>query len=104
MHNTTRPTNYDDTPEDQYDTLLRSLEEGVILSINNSLSAGGASYELTVESSKSEKTFVWLNGPDDSYYQIYRDDRGELVYAEVAEDGLEYQDEVITLEILGLEE
>lgn len=89
---------------DQYDTLLRSMEEGLLISINNASYGSSPSFELRVEYSSDDKTNVGLAGPGESHYLIHRDRRGELVYEEETECGLDYQDEVITIEVLGIDD
>lgn len=84
-----------------YDTLLQALEEGVILTINQSDSYSTPSGELQVESSKNTNTDVLLTDALENYYTIYRDYEGTLVYAQVTEDGVSYEDDVMTFEIVG---
>lgn len=93
-----------DIGTDQYDTLLRSMNEGLLVSVNNSAYSATPSFELRVEHSRDDETHVSLSGPGDSWYRIYRDRRGDLIYSEVTEDGLSYEDDVVTLEIIGLDE
>jgi len=89
---------------DQYDTILRAMEEGVLLSINNQTKGSTPSDELRVEQSQDDETDLDLTGPFGSEWKIYRDRRGELIYSKVTEDGLSYEDEIITLEIIGHDE
>lgn len=97
-------SSYSEVVEDQYDALLRGLEEGLLLSINNSYSAGLPSDELRVEDSRDDKTWVDLSGPNNTHYRIHRDGRGELVYEKLTDGGLSHEDEVITIEVLGIDE
>lgn len=92
-------------PVDQYDPLLRALEEGTLLSINNEARSALPTDELKVTSSRPFKTSVRLiqSGFDETYYKIYRADNGELVYGEVTNDGVTREDSVVTLEILGID-
>lgn len=87
---------------DEYDAILRALPEGVLLSINNSTSSSLPTDELRVDHSKPTETHVNLSAGEE-YYRIYRDRRGDIVYGKVTGDGLSYEDEVITFEIIGIE-
>lgn len=87
---------------DQYDTLLRSLEQGVLLSLNNSARNVLPTDELCVEYSNDTDTDVRLSGPSDRHYKIHRHRNGNLIYSEITADGYSYEDEVTTIEILGL--
>lgn len=89
---------------DQYDTLLRTMSEGLLVSINNGASDSIPSDELRVEHSRDDETNVVLTGAFGSRWKITRDRSGDLVYYEVTEDGLSYQDDVITFEVIGLDE
>lgn len=100
----TNTTPDETTSTDQYDTLLRAMEEGLLISINNDAKGSLPSDELRVEFSRDDETHVSLSGAFGSHWRIHRDHPGDLVYSEVTDDGLSYQDEVITLEIIGLDE
>lgn len=90
---------------DQYDTLLRAMEEGLLIGINNTAKAHALPLgESRVRWSYDDHTEVAISGPDGDEYQIHRDRRGDLIYSEVTEDGLSYQDEVLSLEVFGLAE
>lgn len=101
---TTNTASTKTTSTDQYDTLLRAMEEGLLISINNDAKGSIPSDELRVEHSRDDETHVSLTGAFDSYWQIHRDRSGDLVYSEMTDDGLSYEDDVITLEIIGLDE
>lgn len=96
----------DDENADQYDAILRALEEGTLLSINNESRSSLPTDELKVVSSRPFETSVRLirSGYDETYYKIYRTDNGELVYGEVTNGGVTREDNVITLEILGIDD
>lgn len=92
-------------PEDeihQYDTLLRSMEAGLLVTINGAAHSATPSFELQVDDSCDDETYVRLSGYGREY-QIHRDRRGELVYSEVTEDGPDYEDQVETFEIVGID-
>lgn len=89
---------------DQYDTLLRAMEPGLLLSINNDAAGSIPSDELRVEYSRDDETKVSLEGPFGSHWMIHRDRSGKLRYSEVTEDGLSYEDEIVTFEVIGLDE
>lgn len=94
------------TETDQYDTILRAMEPGLLFAINNSISNSLddlPSGELRVIHSRDDKTDVTARGHGDTHYRVYRDRRGELVYGEVDEDGVSRESEVISLEILGID-
>lgn len=86
---------------DQYDSLLRAMEEGLIISINDGTSSAMPTGELTVVYSKDDETHVCLNDGEKGY-RIHRKDNGAIVYSEETEDGLSFVDGVITLEVLGI--
>ena len=88
--------------EDQYDDLLRAFSEGVLLTLNNSVVQPAGTGELKVQYSNNNKTRVGLRGNNGEDYQIHRTNE-ELVYSEVTEDGLRYEDDVISFEIIGIE-
>ncbi len=99
----TEPDQEPDVETDQYDTLLRAMEEGLLVSINNESNGSLPSDELRVEYSRDDETNVQLTGPGESHWKIHRDRRGELVYSEMTENGLSYEDEVVTIEVIGLD-
>lgn len=86
---------------DQYDTLLRAMESGLLISINNATDHALPTGELKVEYSRDDETHVTLGNASERY-RIHRNRRNGLIYSEVTEDGLSYEDEVITIEVLGI--
>lgn len=95
MDNNTKST-------DQYDTILRSLEKGVILTINDSSVSSTPTDELKVTSSSNNETDVSLEGMNDTHWSITRNHNGKLVFGENTHDGFDEVDEVITFEIVGI--
>jgi len=89
--------------QDQYDTLLRSMEEGLIISVNEATPKMPASGELTVEYSNDKETSVYAKGFNNSDWKIRREG-DSIVYYEMTEDGLSFEDEVVSIEILGVSE
>jgi len=88
---------------DQYDSILRALEPGTIITINNQPNVRELpSGELTVGHSKDDRTNVLLKESSEVWYRIRRDTEGDLSYVRVKEDGTDYQGKVITLEIVGI--
>lgn len=88
---------------DQYDTLLRSMEEGLLVSINNEAQSELPTGELRVEHSSDDRTEVRLKRGFEDWMKVHRDARGDLVLSDVTEDGLSYEADVITIEIIGLD-
>jgi len=88
---------------DQYDTLFREMREGLLLSINNAVHSATPSFELRVEHSRDNETHVTLSGPG-ADYRIHRDRCGDLVYSEVTDSALSYEDKVVTFEVLGYDD
>ena len=84
---------------DQYDTLLRAMEPGLLITINDG--SGIPSDELRVEYSSSGKTEVGLVGRGQDW-MITRDN-GELVYGRCDEFGLSEQYDVVTIEVIGID-
>jgi len=84
---------------DQYDTLLRAMEPGLLITINNE--SGIPSDELRVQYSSSEKTEVGLVGRGQSW-MITRNN-GELVYGRCDEFGLSEKHDIVTIEVIGIE-
>lgn len=90
---------------DQYDTLLRAMEEGLLIGVNNSATPNAVPLgECRVLWSYDDRTEVAISSQGDAEYKIHRDRRGDLIYSEITEDGLSYGDEVVTLEVFGLAE
>lgn len=86
---------------DQYDSLLRSMESGLLITINDGAPLAKPTGELEVEYSKDGETQVSLSGSN-GCYRIHRNDNGAIVYSEETEDGLSFRDGVITIEVLGI--
>jgi len=84
---------------DQYDALLRAMEPGLLITLNNEW--GVPSDELKVQYSLNNETEVGLVGKGQDW-MITRDN-GELVYGRCSEFGLSEQHEVITIEVVGIE-
>ena len=89
---------------DQYDTLLRAMDEGLLVTVNNTDYAGTPSFELRVVDSRDDETRVTLTSPGGRRYRIHRDRHGELIYSEFTDDGLSYEGDVVTFEVVGLDE
>jgi hypothetical protein len=88
---------------DQYDAILRSLDAGALITLNNQPNVGETpSGELEVMSSRNDKTEVYTTGGSGEFYTIRRAQNGDLVYSRATEDGGDYQGEVITIEIVGI--
>jgi len=89
---------------DQYDSILRALEPGTLITINNQPNVGELpTDELVVTHSKSDRTNVLLKESSEVWYRIRRDTQGDLSYVRVKEDGTDYQGKVITIEVVGIE-
>jgi hypothetical protein len=73
------------TQTDQYDHILRAMENGLLISINNDAKGSTPTGELKVVYSKDDKTHVQLKNGDE-HYQIHRNVFGDLVYSELTED------------------
>jgi|AntDeeMinimDraft_5_1070356.scaffolds.fasta_scaffold02869_8 hypothetical protein len=99
----TQPDSETANETDQYDTLLRSMEPGLLISVNNATDHALPSGELTVKSSRDDETNVFLTGFQDSHWRIHREMSGDLVYDEIGDCGESYVDDILTIEILGME-
>ena len=85
---------------DQYDALLRAMQEGLLITLNNE--SGIPSGELKVKYSLSNQTEVGLVGKGQDW-MITRDN-DELVYGRCDGFGLSEQHEVVTIEVLGIDD
>lgn len=95
----------DDGGVDQYDTLLQTMREGLLIAINNSAPSATATGELRVENSRTDETdVICLEESRETYYRIHRDRQGQLVYGTVGESGTRYEGDVVTLEVIGLDD
>lgn len=98
---TSQETHTDDNT-DQYDTLLRAMEAGLRISLNGQAPNQPETAELRVLRSSNDETAVDVEeSVSGDQYRIHRDPRGELVYSRVGEDGLSYEADVTTIEIIG---
>jgi len=88
---------------DQYDTLLRSMEEGLIISVNESTEHAVSHGELEVLYSYDGKTWVAVKNSQREYAIVRRDD-DEIRIHPMEKDGLTWSgsNEVLTIEVLGL--
>jgi hypothetical protein len=92
----------DERERDQYDTLLRAMEAGLRISLNGQAPNQPETAELRVLRSPNDKTVVEAEGTvSGDQYRIHRDTRGELVYSRVDDDGLSYEGDVTTIDIIG---
>jgi len=87
----------------QYDLILRNLERGTIISLNDNAPGSMPSGELTVEYSLQSKTKVGLTDTAGNDWEILTTEHDGLVYGKVEQDGVTIEDSVITIEILGVQ-
>lgn len=89
---------------DQYDTLFRVMEEGLIVQVNSVVDTTGTS-ELIIEESSNTTTDVLLRDQQSNQlYNIYRDDTNKLLIARVTEDGLESKNQVLSFSVVGIKQ
>lgn len=88
---------------DQYDTLLRAMEGGLLISVNDSTEHEPGTWELEVQDSKDGETYVECKAGPEEWKVIHRDGRGKLVVGEPDEwAGLRHDVDVETIEVLGI--
>jgi hypothetical protein len=85
---------------DQYDTLLRALEEKTVITVNDSTPNSTTLGEFTVEFSNNTTTKVSLYDGRD-YYEIRRKG-GNIIIGLATEEGLKRKKTVETIEVLGI--
>lgn len=95
------PSREEQQETNQYDTILRTVEKGLLLTINNSVKQLSGTDQMVVEYSYDDKTEVSLRSQDGARYKIHRD--GVLIYSEVTKHGLSYEGDVISIEVVGIE-
>ena len=101
MSTTNRSDDTTDTQTtDAYDNILRSLEQGVIVTINENTPNAKGMGEFTVEYSDNTATNVGLKKGRQNY-QIKRKD-GNIVIGKQSETNLKRTETVVTIEILGV--
>lgn len=95
---------FGEVSSNQYDALLRVMDSGLLIGINNSAGPDAVALdECRVEWSSDDRAEVAVLTRDTTEYQIHRDRRDKLIYSEVSEAGLSYVDDVVTLEVLGFD-
>lgn len=91
----------DETLTDQYDSVLRALEPGLLITINGSTGDGLPTDELRVEYSNDESTLVRCERHDGTWFIIKRVGESIVVRKET-QDGSEFYTELITFEVIGV--
>lgn len=94
---TTEPTKEN---TDQYDAILRALEEDTIITVNDNTPNSAGLGEFTVEFSKDNNTRVSLF--DGRRYHEIKRIGDDIVIGETTEQGLKRTETVETIEVLGI--
>jgi len=85
---------------DQSDNILRSMEKGVLFTLNNAVEDSTPSEKLRVISSRDNETRIHAIGSDGSYI-IHRNEEGTLIYSKIDVDETKYKDDVASINIIG---
>lgn len=93
-------TNESDENIDQYDAILRALEEGTIITVNDNTPNSAGLGEFTVEFSKDNNTRVSLF--DGRRYHEIKRIGDDIVIGETTEQELKRTKTVETIEVLGI--
>lgn len=88
---------------DQYDSLLRAMESGLLVSVNNEVDFEPGTQELEVERSDEDDTYVVCKAGFEEWKVIHRNRNNELVVSDMDDEiGLRYDVDVISIEVLGI--
>ncbi len=89
----------DDT--DSFDKLLRAMEPGLIVTINENEPQSRGWPNMVVDYSWDDKTKVGLTGHGDEYRIVRRD--GDIVIGDSTPVGVRNTESVTTIEVLGID-